>query len=58
MPVSRAFYFFVCSAATLLALFILMVGHFSLIGWVGIGIPLIICWLYGLKSKTWKKERS
>ena len=56
MHISRNFYFLVCCAATLFAIYVLAVGHFPLVVWVGIGVALIISWLFGLKSKRWKNE--
>lgn len=50
MHVSRKFYFFVCSMATLAALYVLVIGHFPLPAWVGFGVALTISWLYGFMA--------
>jgi len=54
MNFSRSFYLFVCATATVFAVCVLVVGHFRLVAWLGIGLALIIIWAYGLNSRRWK----
>lgn len=54
MPVSRTFYFFVCAAATLIALYVLTMGHFPWFAWTGLGLAVLVLWVYGFIVKGWK----
>jgi hypothetical protein len=55
MKVSRGFYLFVCAFATIFTLYVLSIVRPPLLGRVIAACALGVIWIYGIRTKGWKK---
>jgi hypothetical protein len=55
MKVSRGLYIFVCTFATILTIYVFSIVRPPLLGWVIAACALGVIWIFGFRSKGWKK---